>query len=265
MKAPPLKIVQISDLHLLADKKGSLLGVNTQDSFKAVLDLLEQESDKMDAIILSGDLSQDGSAPAYIHIANLIKSLAVPVYYVPGNHDNVSVMMKVYPRDTILNEKHIILRNWQIILLNSQKKGAVEGYLDEEQLQFLQHCLRTHPQYHAIVLFHHQAMPVGCTWLDKLGLTNANQFWDIIGHFSQVRAVVFGHVHQSFEQKKNGVMMYAPPSTCIQFKPNIADFKLDPLPPGYRIFYLFEDGHIETVIRRVKHYIGIYDEHAKGY
>ena len=36
-------------------------------------------------------------------------------------------------------------------------------------------------------------------WLDNVGLANANEFWSVIDSHPQVKAVVWGHVHQTFE------------------------------------------------------------------
>ncbi|RDI37202.1 3',5'-cyclic-AMP phosphodiesterase [Aquicella lusitana] len=265
MAQAAFNIIQISDTHLFADSEGILLGVKTQASFKAVVDLVQREAGKIDLILLSGDLSQDGSKEAYIRLANFLKSVNVPIYCVPGNHDNVKVMAHVYPYETISNHRHIILKNWHIILLNSQKPGAVEGYLDPSQLNYLQHCLQTYPEHQALIVFHHQPVPVGSRWLDNLGLTNADAFWRIISSYPNVNTVFFGHVHQEFEQVVNKVHCYAAPSTCIQFKRNKDDFGLERLPPGYRWIKLFEDGHLETGVKRTAEYVGVFEEHAKGY
>ena len=101
----PLRIIQISDTHVFGGKNKELLGVKTQESFDAVVDLLQQE--KMDLIILSGDLSQDGSIDSYRYVASRMKAFNVPVYFVPGNHDDVKVMASVYPLNNISNHKHV--------------------------------------------------------------------------------------------------------------------------------------------------------------
>src|SRR3990167_10732885 len=124
MDETPLRIVQVSDIHLYGDKAHSLLGVNTQESFTALITHLKQDK-KSDLILLTGDLSQDGSKASYVYITDVLKELEVPVYYIPGNHDNLSTMMEVYPRENISQNKHIVLKNWHIILLNSQKDGCV--------------------------------------------------------------------------------------------------------------------------------------------
>ena len=265
MTERPLRIVQISDIHLFLDKKKSLLGVNTLESFSEIIQLLKKDPSPPDAILLTGDLSQDRTEDSYRYVADAFKSLPTPIYFIAGNHDDADLMNRVYPYHTISDLKNIILKEWNIILLNSQKPGAVEGYLDCAELDFLKQCLIRYPKHHAIIAFHHQPISVGSQWLDNLGLTNAEEFWDVIGAFSQVRAVLFGHVHQQLEGERNGIPYYSVPSTCIQFKKNSDEFALDNIEPGYRWLDLYSDGELKTAIERLDHYVGVFDKDATGY
>lgn len=265
MGNPPLRIIQISDTHIYADPQRSLLGVPTQKSFQAIIDLLQKEEGQIDFILHSGDLSQDGTDASYIRLAEMLKVLSVPVYCVAGNHDDTKIMASLYPRETISNHKHIVLKNWHIILLNSQKPGAIEGHLDISQLNYLQHCLQAYPEHQAIVVFHHQPIPVGSRWLDNLGLNNAKKFWQVISHYPKVNTVLFGHVHQEFEQVFKGVKCYSVPATCFQFKRKKDDFGLENSPQGYRWVNLYDDGRIETGVKRLERYFGEFDAHATGY
>jgi len=265
MEAGKLRIIQISDTHLYADAERDLLGVKTQESFRAVVELLRQNETATQLILLSGDLSQDYTEGSYIRLAEMLKPFQIPVYYVPGNHDDPKMMTHVYPRETFSNHKHVILKNWQIILLNSHVSKSVAGSLDVSQLAYMQHCLQAYPEHRAIIMFHHQPIPVGCEWLDKLGLLNADEFWKIAAHYPNIHTVLFGHVHQEFSAVKNNVHCYSAPSTCIQFKRKQNNFGLEELPPGYRWIDLYDDGRLETAVVRVAHYVGVFDGHAKGY
>jgi Icc protein len=261
-----LRIVQISDIHLFADATRSLLGVNTQESFDTVVDLLHADPLKPDLILLTGDLSQDGTEASYQRIAEQLNAFKVPVFCIPGNHDDSDVMKTTYSSNQQISlDKHKIWESWQIILLDSQKPGAVEGYLAQSELLYLEECLRAYPEHKAIVVFHHQPIPVGTVWLDKLGLTNADALWALVGRFPQVETVLFGHVHQEHEGVKNGIRYYSSPSTCIQFKTNNVEFALEELAPGYRWIELTIDGQLQTGVQRAAHYIGQFDKQAKGY
>lgn len=259
------RIIQISDTHLYDDANKDLLGVKTQASFASLTQLLRNDPKKIDLIIVSGDLSQDGKQHSYQRIAEQLGEFKVPVYCIPGNHDNVSEMTAAYPHESMLADKHVILENWDVILLNSQKPGCVEGHLDSLQMHFLESCLSARADYQALVVLHHHPVPVGSAWLDKIGLENAESFWTVIKGHPRVKAVLFGHVHQEFAGKVSNTLCYSAPSTCIQFKRLSEQFALEPLGPGYRWLDLYADGRMETGVCRVPEYIGEFQADAKGY
>jgi len=76
---------------------------------------------------------------------------------------------------------------------------------------------------------------------------------------------VWGHIHQHFAQRRNGIQLLATPSTCIQFLPGSERFALDPVPPGYRWFDLHADGTFTTGVQRLQEIPGEIDPDARGY
>ncbi|MBV8342181.1 MAG: hypothetical protein JO173_07350 [Gammaproteobacteria bacterium] len=85
-------------------------------------------------------------------------------------------------------------------------------------------------------------------WLDRVGLTNAAEFLQAVDRHSNVRAIVWGHVHQSYDALRKGVRLLATPSTCAQFLPRADDFAIDRRPPGYRTLELRADGSLLTEV-----------------
>jgi len=260
-----VKIVQISDTHLFKDSEKLLLGVQTQKSLEAILDHIRQHEVPFDFLLHTGDLSQDASKETYLRLADMLSTFNVPIYCVPGNHDDPGLMDQLYPSNMMTNEKHILTKHWQMILLDSHKPKSVEGYLQRQELDFLEHCLKKNKDHFSIVVFHHQPMAVNSAWLDNLGLKNSNELWEIISHYQNLKLVLFGHIHQQYDIKQQHVFCYAAPSTCIQFMRNQDHFGLENLPQGYRSITLYSDGHFETSVVRLTHYVGQYEVNAKGY
>lgn len=265
MPGKPLRIVLLTDTHLFENKEKILLGVRTQESHQAVIDLIKADSIKPDLILHAGDLTQDGSEAGYIRLEEELSVFDVPIYFVPGNHDDSDVIQRVYPRGMLSIHKQLIHEGWQLILLDSHIPGKVPGFLSQSELDFLESSLQQYPDHRAVLVFHHQPLAVGSKWLDKLGLTNADELWELLSHYPQVDTILFGHVHQQSEGEKNNIKYYSTPSTCIQFKTKSTRFALDELAPGYRIIDLYPDGTLQTQVRRTAHYIGTFDPHAKGY
>ena len=62
------------------------------------------------------------------------------------------------------------------------------------------------------------------------------------------RGILWGHVHQAFDEERDGLRLMGTPSTCFQFSPGLAGFAIDKRPPGYRWLELHADGQIDTRI-----------------
>lgn len=248
----------------MQNSDAALLGVNTTESFSAVVDYVRKTISSLDCIMLTGDLSQDGSEESYQRIAKLLAPLSVPVYVIPGNHDDEAMLASVYPALEMKMQKHVLFSNWQLIFLDSHVHGKVEGYLAQSELDFLQTVLTNYSQP-AMIVFHHHPLVINCAWLDPLGLQNADQFWQLIKNYPHVQMVVNGHVHQAYQATHQSVSCYMTPSTCIQFKPQQTNFALDNNPPGFRLFTLHDDGTHETEVIRLPAYIGMFDANAGGY
>jgi Icc protein len=257
-------LVQLSDSHLFAAADGKLLGMNTHDSLQRVIERVLDEQPQIDLILASGDLSQDGSLASYQRFRQLHEQIPAPARWFAGNHDELPAMHTACA-DSDLLQPIIDLGNWRIILLDTSIPGAVPGYCSTEQLALLEQALQTAGERHVLVSFHHHPVSIGCRWMEPIGIRNPEALFAVIDRYAQVRALLWGHIHQEFDQLRNGVRLLASPSTCVQFAPGSEEFQVDQEAPGYRWLRLHADGRLETAVSRV---VGIHfdvDYSIKGY
>ncbi|MDM8348446.1 3',5'-cyclic-AMP phosphodiesterase [Pseudomonas sp. sp1636] len=260
----PVLLVQLSDSHLFAEAAGKLLGMDTQDSLQQVLDRVLQEQPQIDLMLATGDLSQDGSQASYERFRQMTAALAAPARWFPGNHDDVPAMQAACA-DSDLLEPVIDLGNWRIILLDSSIPGAVPGYLDQQQLALLERALGEAPERHHLICLHHHPVSIGCRWMEPIGLRNPEALFAVLERFSQVRALLWGHIHQEFDRQREAVRLLASPSTCVQFAPGSEEFQVDTTAPGYRWLRLYADGRLDTGVSRVTGIEFEVDYTVKGY
>jgi len=246
-----LNIIQITDCHLFADPQGTLKGVNTLNSLNAVVRDCRRRYPAPDLVLVTGDVSHDGAATSYQQCRGILADMAVPVMFLPGNHDVVSAMQQYLPNGNISNERCRQVKGWNIMMLNTAMRGEEGGFLAVDELAFLDEMLQSWPDYPALVGLHHPPVTVGSRWLDAIGLVNVEEFFDVLDRHAQVQGVIFGHIHQVFEMQRKGVHLMGTPSTCIQFMPNEDDFALDHQKPGYRHLTLRVNGEIETDVARI--------------
>lgn len=251
LPADAVRVLQFSDMHLFADPGKTLLGLDTEQSFLEVLHKAQTTHWPAELVLITGDLVQDGSREAYQRLQHRLAALRTPTYRVPGNHDDPAAMDEILNGENVHAARAVYPGNWQIILLNSAAPDRVEGYLNEAELAALDRHLMEHPDRHALICLHHSPVPVGSRWIDELGLMNAADLFAVVNRHPQVRAILWGHIHQEFAAERNGMRLLSTPSTCFQFRPGADDFTLDARPPGYRWLVLHADGLITTGVCRL--------------
>lgn len=260
----PIRIVQLSDCHLFKETEGKLLGLNTEHSLSKVMDLIEAEQPNLDLVLATGDLSQDGSGESYARFHDTMAQFSCPVYWLPGNHDLTDIMAN-HQAAQRMSPCVIDQGDWQIIMLDSTIRGKVPGNFADTELTFLEQALTASAGKHVLIALHHQPVPVGSDWLDQQIVGNAQEFFKVVDQFSNVRSIIWGHVHQVFETERNGVQLMSVPSTCVQFLPKSQEFAVDKESPGYRWIELFPNGSIQSGVSRVTGVEFEVDYSVKGY
>ena len=264
----PIKITQITDTHLYGKPSGTLLKMNTSETLGHVMELVKANEDKIDLVLATGDIAQDASDKAYTNFLEIIASLNSPFRWIPGNHDNATVMNRI-AEGTGASEKTAQLNNWLIILLDTSILGQVHGKLEKTEINFLTSVLRAAEKddsiEHCLITMHHNPVPGSSAWMKDIGLENGEKFFEAIKISKKVRCVLYGHIHQELDFEHEGIRCLCTPSTCIQFKPKVTSFSLDRVNPGYRSLQLFADGSIESKVRRVSGETFEADYNSPGY
>lgn len=246
------KIIQLTDTHLFADKSGLLYSTaQCNQTFDAVLQHIQQhELQDADGIFLTGDVSQDETSASYQYCVARLQELNLPVYWIPGNHDNVALMKSVFSANkNFFSAPRLSLPHWEIIFLNSQILGEStgSGNLSVEQINVLEQELRAaaHLNKSIAIVLHHHVVPVG-NFLDRLMLQNHAEFLNKIRD-TNVKLVINGHVHNDYRFKQDGIAFESGPATCMQFKKGAEKFALENW-RGYKIYRFARDFYSSQAI-----------------
>ena len=245
-----MQILQITDPHLYGSATGKLRGVETDSSLHAVLDDAFARVPDYAAMLVTGDLVQDDGS-GYLRFRSIFGNIKKPVLCIPGNHDEPEAMrreLKGAPFQICGTHE---AEGWQFIMLDSYDPGHVGGRLTPNELARLDTALASSSK-HAMVCPDHHPITMGSRWLDTVGLTEPEAFWRVIDSHPQVRAVVWGHVHQVYDGRRGDVRLFATPSTGAQFLPKSDRYAVDTRPPAYRHFNLHADGRIDTAVHWIE-------------
>lgn len=253
MSKRPVTLLHLSDPHLFADETRELYGVVTAETFAVTLkSALASAPGTLDAIVVTGDIADDGCRPTYERFRSIMHRLGVPVLCAPGNHEDPAVAAAVLDAPPLAYCGSMQLAGWRLVMLSSHVPGEDSGWLADAELARLEDELSRALDEHVLVCLHHQPVPVGSPWLDACGLLNAESLHEVLDRHSNVRGVLFGHAHQAFEGEHTGRRMLGAPSTCAQFAPKTATCLMDLSPPGFRWLRLSPSGGIESWVEWVE-------------
>ncbi|MEE8338966.1 MAG: metallophosphoesterase [Xanthomonadales bacterium] len=247
-----LRIIQISDCHVSADPDALYRGQSPDANLRKILQLARRWNPAL--ILLTGDVSEDGSRQSYQRTSGLLARAGVPVLALPGNHDDVEVMRRYFPVGPWDGPQVIKAENWQLVLLDSTEPNRIDGCFSASRLEQIRASLHDKDREHTLVALHHQPVPVGAPWIDRYMLESPGRFLEVIDRSLQARCVVWGHVHHDFRLQRKGMILLGAPSSVANSIPGAQRFTLDQMGPACRWLELSARGEVNTgVLNLNKH------------
>ena len=239
----PLKVLQVTDTHLFPGADGTLLGINTYDSLRAVFSQAFLQG-RPDVLIGSGDIAQLAEPATYRLFLNLVHEFFDgPILCVPGNHDIGATFREELPTDSL------DLKGWHIVGIDTHVDDEVGGRVDEAQIISLTNEI-TQDSGPVLVVGHHAPLEIGTPWLDVHRIVGGDELVEALVNDEQTRGYVFGHIHQEFDYTVGETRFLASPATCFQFGSDPKRFTVESTSPGYRWLDLNTQGSIETRVDR---------------
>jgi 3',5'-cyclic-AMP phosphodiesterase len=240
-----ITLLQLTDTHI-HDQQNELFKKTQPDTcLQKVMKHAKQNLNDIDYVVVTGDLTHEGTEAACTRLANLLSQFDCPVYVTPGNHDSNHHIRKYLLNKQIDMPGNIKTEHWQLLFTDSHIENQAAGLVTDISLKKLntqlQQCNKP-----ALLFTHHPPVKINSLWLDKIGMSNGDQLLQQLSSFNQLQAVVFGHIHQTWQSQYQHIKILGTPSTCIQFKAGSEDFATDDHAPGYRVFQLHENGQFTS-------------------
>lgn len=216
-------ILHISDIHIVPE--GALVSgrLDTADTLRRLIARINSIRDQIgviDALLVSGDLSDDGGAESYERFKTLIAPLGLPTYVIAGNHDArdpmrsafADVLPKAGPLDWARQIGDI-----HLIGLDTLVEGQGAGTLSGGSLAFLQTALSKAGDAPVLLALHHPPFACGIGFMDEIGLTNQQAFRDIVAAHQGPLRILCGHIHSMIVSDIAGHIAISAPSPCSTF------------------------------------------------
>ncbi|MDF0529503.1 metallophosphoesterase [Tsukamurella sp. 8F] len=269
MSTPDCTVVQLTDTHIVP--AGRLLRdvVDTTGNLEAALAGLVDSGQRVDALLVSGDLTDGGDPSAYRRLRERVEPAAAALgaiaVYAMGNHDDRAHFRAelLGPDDT--SDDHgseqgdasspaphdavYQLDGARLIVLDSTSPGRHEGWLETGQLEWLADVLATpDPSGASLLVLHHPPLRSAVTTVDLLRLRGAEALARVVAG-TDVRMILCGHAHLTGAGSLGGIPVWIGPALS---------YRIDPMAPqgrhrgftgfGYSRIDVFDGTAVATAI-----------------
>jgi 3',5'-cyclic-AMP phosphodiesterase len=253
--SPTCTLVQLTDLHVVADGEELPGGVDTAAVLADALRAVEDAGIGPAALVLTGDLTERGQPAQYRRLRAIVEPVAarlgVPVVHAAGNHDDRAALREHLlgepPSDEPLDHT-VRVGDLRIVVLDSTVPGQAHGDLTTEQLDRLRTELAEPAPAGTVLALHHPPLPSAAPLAASIPLVHPEELAAAVAG-TDVRLVLAGHTHVVSAGTLGGVPVWTggPLATTLDpFAPGAALRGL--ATPSVSRIDLFPDGLLTTSV-----------------
>lgn len=194
-------VLQVSDTHLRAEPNTPVRknpDATLAASLAAVRDV------RPDLVLLTGDLTNDGSVAGLRRLRDAVEGFGAPVIAVAGNHDDAANVREVFG-DTLTCD----VDGWRVVAVDTVLRRRNHGAVDVAAVTRRLDELDARPT--VLAMHHPPQSPSTHRWFRLVG---AEDLLDALRERPHVRAVVGGHLHEVFHYElDHGLQLCGAPSS----------------------------------------------------
>ncbi|MCP4415173.1 MAG: hypothetical protein GY805_01030 [Chloroflexi bacterium] len=249
----------ISDSHIGPTADYSRHGHRPQPCVERAVEIINSLPMSPDFVIHTGDVVTEPNVQAYLRAADIFAPLKMPTYFANGNHDRARDILRHLPmgsRQTLSKNPDVLsyafeVKGYRFLVLDARGPNEIDphGVLSESQLALVR-AEATAVGPPLTIFIHFPPLPINSIWMDAhLLVVNGVQLHEaLLPARERLRGVFYGHVHQSLQTMRDGILYTAVPSLFSQFAawPNDTVMREDPAyPPGFNFVHLLPN---QTII-----------------
>lgn len=208
-------IAQISDLHVCAP--GTLYQglVDSNGMLADAAAAIGRLETRPDVVIVSGDVTEHGTAEEYAVARALLAGIAVPVLAIPGNHDEREAFRSAFgmagngPLHFVRDD----LGPVRIIGLDVTVPGLHHGDFNDDAETWLATRLAEAPDQPTLIMMHQPPFASGIGFIDAYRCFGEERLAAMLDRYPTVERVVCGHIHRAAQRRFGGTIAVTAPST----------------------------------------------------
>jgi 3',5'-cyclic AMP phosphodiesterase CpdA len=231
-------IAQITDTHISTPGSRADRVFRTAEHLARAVAHLNGLARRPDLVLATGDLVESGGIDEYRRLREILAPLAMPVFPIPGNHDDRGNLAAAFSDHPHLPRNGDFLQytveDWplRLVALDTLIPGQSGGRLCAERLSWLEARLAEAPGRPTVIFMHHPPFATGMAAMDDMGLDGIDGLARVIRRHPQVERIACGHLHRPIVRRFAGTVACTSPATAHQIA-------LD-LPPARRLATVME-------------------------
>jgi 3',5'-cyclic-AMP phosphodiesterase len=266
-------ICHLSDLHIRAPGQLAYGRVDSERHLRECLAHVLAQPVLPDAVVITGDLTDRGQPEEYENLLGMLKLLPMPVYVIPGNHDDrhgLRQVLSAFDRssgDDLFMHYTAPLLGLHLVALDTTVPGEGHGLLCAARLEWLEGQLRRLRGSPVLLLMHHPPFLTGIEHMDRVGLRVEHPLDPILRLHPCVVGILCGHLHRTIFRPFAGTIAMTCPSPAHQVMLNFAphapsEFIMEP--PGYLLHRWTIDEGLTTFAVVIGSYAGPFPFYGAG-
>jgi 3',5'-cyclic AMP phosphodiesterase CpdA len=241
-------LVQLTDLHIREPGRLAYGRIDTAPYLERAVQSVLLLPQRPDAVVITGDLSDFGRAAEYEHLARLLEPLTMPIYLMPGNHDDRDQLRRSFPGHTYLApgvgtvgfvQYSVRVGVLRLLTLDTCVPGQSHGTLCDERLAWLEQQLDACRGEPVVIAMHHPPFQTLIGHMDEIGLLQGAEALEaLVAQHRNVERVICGHLHRAIDVRFGGTIASTSPApahqVCLDLSPKAPSaWTLEP--PGFRV------------------------------
>lgn len=259
-------IVQISDLHVTTDGFNACGVTPTFTNLARCIQHINDLNPPADVVLVTGDITNEGLLEETKRAKSILDSLNAPYFITPGNHDDRKHL------DMIFGSPHLLVENGfinyviddyelRMICMDSVIAGESGGKICKIRTEWLDKEISKDLEKPTIVFMHHPPIKYGILETDQDGFVGENNLGSVIEKYSNIKALLCGHIHLQTHTYWRGTVVSTAPSMGMQLLLDLT-LKLPSQfynePPAYQLHYFTADKQLVSFAISTKDLDGPY-------
>ena len=170
-----------------------------------------------DAVVVTGDIANNGAVAEYERAHELLAPLPMPVHVLPGNHDDRDALRERFAVAGDGPLQYVAqVGDLRLVVCDTKLAGHDGGALDDGRLDWLEAQLDG--DVPTVIALHHPPVAIGLPVLDAIGIAEPERsgLAELLARSPQVKRLIAGHVHRSVFGTLRGCGVFACASTHLQ-------------------------------------------------